>query len=192
MAQLSDYKPQVSLAETFKVDENLPDEELTFDLLKKLVFARTIQDVTFLAMGKMLKIVRDRKLYLNLDFENFSQFLASEELSFSREKAYVYIRTYELFVEKLEYNPDEIGKMGVVRLMMLAPVVKGMEKEEAIAKIESLKDTRYGDFIRQIKEETNKDGKPTVYWSEQDAKWIINYFEDTTVLMPIGKFKQDE
>jgi len=189
---LDKLKAQAAFDQRFNVDENLPDSELIFHAFKALVSARQLHDVSFLVIGKLLKLIRDRKLYTFQDFENFTQFLASEELSFSREKAYLYIRTYELFVEKLNYGINEIGKMGVVRLMLLTPIVKGMDKEEAIAKIESLKDTRYGDFIRQIKEETNKDGKPTVYWSEQDAKWIINYFEDTTVLMPIGKFKQDE
>jgi len=188
MADITAYKPTATLEETFSVDEALTDEELTFELLKKLVLARHIQDVSFLAIGKLLKIVRDRKLYLHLDFENFSQFLASEELSFSREKAYLYIRTYELFVEKLGFNPDEIGKMGVVRLMMLIPLIKGIEdKDEAVKKIEELKDTRYGDFVREVKKQTNITGKPEVYWSEEEGKHIVKYFEDTTLLFSLGK-----
>lgn len=188
---LEQYKPKVSISDTFSVDESLDDKELSFDIWKKLITARNIQDITFLAIGRMLKIIRDRKLYTTLDYENFSQFLNSEELSFSREKAYLYIRTYELYVEKLQFNPDEIGKMGVVRLMMLAPIIKEIDnKEEAVEKIEEMGQMRYSDFVRKVKETTNKTGKPTVYFSEESGLWVINYYEDTTHLVPLGKFNE--
>lgn len=192
MNDLSLYKPNPSVALAFQVDEKLPDADLTFDVFKKLVLARKTQDLVFLSIGHMLKIVRDRKLYKHLDFDNFSQFLASEEISFSREKAYLYIRTYELYVEKLDLDPDEVGKMGVVRLMTLAPLVKDMSREDAIQKIEDTKDMRYGDFIRDVKNQTNKDGKPNVYWSSEYNKWVVNYFQNKTELISLGDFTAEE
>lgn len=185
------YKPQVSIFKAFVIDEKLDDAALTFDVFRKLVTARKTQDLVFLSIGHMLKVFRDRKLYKQLDFDNFSQFLASEEVSFSREKAYLYIRTYELYVEKLMLDPDEIGKMGVVRLMMMAPVLKNMSREDAVKEIESKKDMRYGDFVREVKQQTNKDGKPTVYFSEEHGKWNVNYFENTTILMSLGQFEKE-
>ncbi len=186
------YKPNPSVQQAFEVNEKLPEEELAFDVFRKLVLARKTQDLVFLSMGKMLKIVRDRKLYKNLDFDNFSQFLASEEISFSREKAYLYIRTYELYVEKLQLDPDEVGKLGVARLMMMVPVIKGMSREDAIEKIEEAKPLRYGEFVRQVKAEANADGKPSHYFSHEQGKWIVNYFENVTVLVSMGKFKDKE
>lgn len=189
---LSVYKPNPSVAAAFDVDETMSDADLTFDAFKKLVLARKTQDFVFLSIGKMLKIFRDRKLYKNLDFDNFSQFLASEEIAFSREKAYLYIRTYELYVEKLQLDPDEVGKMGVVRLMMMAPVIRDLPREEAVQKLEDSKDMRYNDFVREVKQQTNKDGKPTVYFSEEAGKWVVNYFENTTTLTSLGVFEKKE
>lgn len=191
-SDISLYKPNPSVAAAFDVDETLSDADLTFDLFKKLVLARKTQDLVFLSIGRMLKVVRDRKLYKQLDYDNFSQFLASEEISFSREKAYLYIRTFELYIEKLQLDPDEIGKMGVVRLMMMAPVIRDMPREEAVQKLEDSKDMRYNDFVREVKSQTNKNGKPTVYFSEETGKWIINYYEDTTTLTSLGKFEERE
>lgn len=192
MDSISKYKPNPQIT-TFDFDETLPEEELSFILLNNLVVARKIQDATFLAIGKMLKIIRDRKLYIHLDFENFSQFLASEEISFSREKAYVCIRTYELYVEQLHFNPEDIARMGVVRLMMLAPVVRDMEdKEEAVKKIEEMKDLRYGDFVRAVKKETNTDGKPEVYYSPAVDKWFVNYYDNMTELHSLGNYEKKE
>lgn len=189
-SDLSLYKPNPSIAAAFDIDETMSDADLTFDAFKKLVLARKAQDLMFLSIGKMLKVFRDRKLYKHLDFDNFSQFLASEEISFSREKAYLYIRTYELYVEKLQLDPDEVGKMGVVRLMLMAPVVKDLSREQAIQQLEEKKDMRYGDFIREVKQQTNKDGKPTVYFSEELGKWVVNYFENITLLTSLGKFEK--
>lgn len=188
------YKPNPSVAKTFEVDERLPDTELTFDLFKKLVLARKTQDFVFLSIGHMLKIVRDRKLYKHLDYETFTEFLSSEEISFSREKAYLYIRTYELYIDKLQMNPDTVGEMGVVRLMMLAPLVKNLSREDAIKKIEELgsKDIRYGEFVREVKNQTNRNGKPTLYFSDESGKWVINYYENTTHLVSLGQFELKE
>lgn len=186
------YKPNPSVQQAFEVNEKLPEEELAFDVFRKLVLARKTQDLVFLSMGKMLKIVRDRKLYKSLDFENFSLFLASEEISFSREKAYLYIRTYELYVEKLQLDPDEVGKLGVARLMMMVPVIKNMSRADAIEKIEEAKPLRYGDFVRQVKQETNAEGKPSHYFSHEQGKWIVNYFENVTTLVSMGKFEPKE
>lgn len=191
-ATLDQYKPNPSVTKAFEVNEKLPEVEMTFDLFKKLVLARKTQDLVFLAMGKMLKMMRDRKLYKHLDFETFSQFLASEEISFSREKAYLYIRTYELYVEKLLQNPDEIGKLGVARLQQLVPVIKDMSPEDAVEEIERVKSLPYGDFQRHIEERKNKSGRPNVYFSEEQNKWIVNYYENTTALVSMGKFEPQE
>lgn len=193
MDAITKFKPTGSLTQALEINEELPDNEAAFDLLKKLVLAKSIQDVAFLTIGKILKLIRDRKLYTYFDYENFSEFLASEDVSFSREKAYVYIRVYELFVEKLQFNPEDIGKLGVVRLMLLVPVIKDIDnKKEAIEKIGELKDLRYNDFVRTIKQHTNKDGKPELYWSDEAGKWIVRYFENITNLIPLGDYEKPE
>lgn len=182
------YKPNVSVQATFEVDEKLPDAELTFDLFKKLVLARKTEDYLFLVIGKMLKITRDRKLYKHLDYDNFSQFLADENIDFSREKAYMYIRIYETYVERLELSEESIAKMGVKRLNIMTSLFKDKTPEQAREIMESKQGMRYGAFVREVREETNKDGKPSVYFSEESKTWVINYYEDRTHLVPLGKF----
>jgi hypothetical protein len=190
---ISLHKPQVSVNEKFLVHEELRDEELTFEVWEKLKTARVVQDSIFIVIGKLLKLVRDRRLYRYLDFDNFNQFLSSEELSFSREKAYVYIRIYELYVEKLQLAEKDIQSLGVARLMRMAPIIKEIkDRQEAIAKIESFKDIRYGDFIREIEKEKNPDGKPEVYWSDEKGMWHIDYYEDRTSLRSLGVYEKEQ
>jgi hypothetical protein len=188
---LDQYKPQVSVAKTFEVDETLPDKELTFDVFKKLVLARKIQDAAFLSIGHMLKIIRDRKLFTFLDFENFGQFLADENLSFSREKAYMYIRIYEYYIEGLQLNEEVMRDLPIARLSLMLPVLKKIEGKEAqMEEIERMKALRHNDFVREIKSITNTDGKPNVFFSEEAGKWIVQYFENTTHLISLGQFEK--
>lgn len=193
MQDLDQYKPRPNITQIFQVDETLPDKELVFDLFKKLVTARRIQDVTFLSIGKMLKIFRDRKLYTLLDFTDFSQFLASEELSFSREKAYMLIRIYEHYSEFLELSEEVIKDFPIVRLSLMLPILKKIpDKEKQLKEIERMKSLRHTDFVREVKTAMNVEGKPNVFFSQETGKWIVQYHENITHLIPLGEFKKDE
>lgn len=187
--ELEKYKPvPPSLGQTFEVDETLPDNELAFNILKNLVKAIKFQDVIFLTIGKMLKIIKDRSLYKTLDFENFSQFLASEEVSFSREKAFMYIRIYEHYSEFLEMDEEVMRNISVVRLSLMLPTLKKIpNKEDQLKKIEEMKSLRYNDFIMETKKASDND-KPTMHYSQELSKWVIYYWVDRTQLIDKGAF----
>lgn len=187
MNQLDKYNPSTSIFAHFRVDVDLPLEEKAFATWKALLSAKRSHDGLFLVIGKLLKDVRDDKLYEKLDYDNFSQFLASPELGFSREKAYMYIKTYEYYIEYLELDPEHVGQMNISRLSMMVPMLKGIEdKTEAVKAIGEMNDLRHGDFIREVKNRTNTDGKPTVYFSEELGKWYIGYHPDTCHLHNLG------
>lgn len=186
---LDKYNPQTSIFAHFQVDETLPVEERAFQTWKALLSAKRSHDGLFLVIGKLLKDFRDNKLYEKLDYENFSQFLASEELGFSREKAYMCIKTYEYYIEYLQLDPEHIGQMNVSRLSLMVPVLKQIEdKKEVVKQIEDMNSLRHGDFIREVKDRTPRGGKPNVYWSEELDKWYVGYHPNTTYLMNIGDF----
>lgn len=188
---ISLYKPVIDVGSLFAIDETLPVNELAFAVLQTLVRARKTQDALFLVIGKMLKLVKDKKLHKNYDFDTFEQFLASEEVAFSREKAYLYIRIYEMFVQRFQMKEKDLTDLGVARLQALVPVLKEItDRDEALAKIEELggSSIRFNEFIRATRNLTNTDGKPTVFWSDEASKWIIQYFNDKTNLIDMGKF----
>lgn len=189
---LAKFNPQISVFSQFEIAPDLPKEEKAFETWKALVSARKNHDGLFLVIGKLLKAVRDESLYLSLDYENFSQFLESEELGFSREKAYMCIKTYEFYVEAMKLDPEKIGHMNVSRLSMMVPMLKklGDDKEEVVKQIEEMNSLRHGDFVREVKKNTNKDGRPTVFWSEALGKWMIQYFSNTSFLQDVGEFNR--
>lgn len=192
MSSLDKHNPETSIFAHFKVEEGLEKADRAFATWKALLSAKRSHDGLFLVIGKLLKDVRDEKLYLTLDYDNFTQFLASEELGFSREKAYMCIKTYEYYIEYLELDPERIGGMNISRLSLMVPMLKQIEdKAEVVKQIEAFSNLRHGDFIRKVKIKTNKDGKPTVYFSEELGKWYIGYYPNTCHLHDLGDFEEE-
>ncbi len=187
---LDKYNPKTSIFSNFEVDASLPKEEKAFATWKVLLSAKRNSDGLFLIIGKLLKDIRDEKLYLVLDYDNFSQFLESEELSFSREKAYMCIRTFEYYIEYLELDPERIGSISISRLSMMVPMLKKIEdKTEQVKKIEEMTFLRHGDFVKEVKSKTNKNGKPTVYWSDSLGKWYVGYYSNNCHLHDLGEYE---
>lgn len=190
MQAIDKYKPQVpSIFDEFKVDQTLSREDYAFEIWKKLLTAKKAHEALFLVIGSILKEIRDKKIYKTLDYENFSQFLASEEVSYSKEAAYIYIRVYEFYVEYLKMSEDKIGSINLSRLSMMIPVLKKIEdRDEIISKINELNTLRYNDFVHEIKKE-KKTAKPSVYFSESLDLWIVEYFDNKTKLMSLGNYE---
>jgi hypothetical protein len=75
--------------------------------------------------------------------------------------------------------------------MMLVPVLREVvDRDEALTRIEAMggSDLRYNDFVKNVKNQTNKDGKPTVFWSEKGQKWNVQFFSDITNLIDMGSW----
>jgi hypothetical protein len=190
---LDKYNPQTSIFAHFKVEDSLPKSEKAFATWKALLSAKRSHDGLFLVIGKLLKDVRDDKLYLELDYDNFSQFLASEELGFSREKAYMCIKTFEYYIEFLELDPEHVGQMNISRLSMMVPILKQIEdKTEVVKEIEKMSSLRHNDFVREVKNKYDRGGKPTVYFSEELDKWYIGYHANTCHLHDLGDYDGKE
>lgn len=185
---IDQYKPTLSsLLEGYVIDDELPKEEYAFKAYKLLLTAKRNSEALFLVIGKLLKEIRDKELYKVLDYESFNSFLNSEEIGYSRESAYLFIRSYEYLVEHLGLNPDAIGKMNISRINQMIPVLKKVEEEEgrdaAISKLESLDSLRTSDFVKAMQEE-RKATKPSVTYSHELKKWQVYYIEELTDLHP--------
>lgn len=194
MDALTKYDPPKlgsNLFDLFKIDESLPLEEYAFDVWRKLIMAKQANEALFIVQGKLLKEIRDKKLYKVLDYSNFTQFINSEEISFSREKAYMYIRIYEYFIETLEINPEKVAQMSIARLGMMLPYLKKLNKDEAIEKMQDFNAMRHNDFVNDIKK-IRTGGKPTVYWSEEIERWIVQYFPNITQLITLQDYEREE
>lgn len=196
MNYLDQYYPETNVFDVFKVEQGLDARQTAFNAWKTLIAAKQSHVGLFLVIGKLLRDFKRDKMYEVLDYETFAEFLASEELGFSQESAYMYIRTYEFYIEELGLDPEEVSKMNLGRLSLLLSRFKKMDvredRAEIIREIEEAHTLRHNDFIRQIKQERNSDGKPDVYYSKEQEKWVVCFYEDTTTFQTLGLFANRE
>jgi len=66
--------------------------------------------------------MRDSKLYQQLDYESFNDYLGDPDV-IPRSTAYSFIRLYEKYVLQLGWQPEEIERIGHKRLQLIGPVV---------------------------------------------------------------------
>ena len=188
------YKPNVSLGETFTIDNKLSKPEKAFEVYKKLKLAVLYQDALFLVIGKLLKHIKEERLYKQLDFKSFEQFLANDDFAFSREKAYMCIRVYEYYFEKLQISEKDIYDIGITKLSYMLPIIRDKPEHEAIKRINELRNVTTTDLVKTVKHEYNsvKAGKPSVSWSNEHKKWVVRFYEDRTFLMNMGNFTDEQ
>lgn len=183
-----DGTTDLTVFQQFEVDPNLSEADYAYQTYQRLIFARKSHEVLFLVIGKLLKEIRDKKIYKTLDYETFTDFLGSEEVSYSKEAAFMFIRTFEYYVEYLEMEPEKVGEINVSRLSLMLPILKKIEdKTEVIKKIDELKSLRHKDFVLKVRQDRNTP-KPSVYFSEELGKWIVEYYSDITQLHDLGIF----
>lgn len=174
----------------FSVNSKLPQPQQAHECYQKLLVARRSQDYLFLGIGKLLKLIRDNRYYEQLDYENFGDFIASEEVGLSRESVFLYIRVYEYYIERLELKADYVGKINLARLGMMIPILKKIDdpKKEK-EKIEELSSLRQNDFLLKVRQHRGDD-KPRTYYSKDMEKWIVEYYSNRTHLAELGNFEE--
>lgn len=177
-----------SVFDNFAPDKTLTGADYAYNVVQNLLMAKRNQEVLFLIIGKILCEIKDKELYKKLDYPTFGDFLGSEEISYSKEAAYMYMRVYQYYVEYLQMGEDKIGQINLSRLSMMIPMLKKLEnKEQVMDKIEELSALRHGDFVLKVKQEKKSD-KPSVYFSEALDQWIVEYFDDRTNLHTLGTY----
>lgn len=176
----------------FNVQEYLPPHIKAHKLWNMLLVAKRSRDGLFLVIGKILKQIRDEKLYKDLDYPSFSKFLSSEEISFSRETAYMYIKTYEYYIEYLKLNPEEVGRLNVAKLSRMVPYLKRLnDPEKAKYHLKRLAHLRFNDFIKELKPKNQRSYKPTVYYDFDLHKWVVKYYSNKTAFIDLGEYDEE-
>ena len=91
--------------------------DLAFNYFTELKELVTEQGKLFLDIGRVLKTVRDNKLYKHLDIDTFNAFIAQPEIGLSRSLVYGYITIYETYLLKYGYPASQILKVPYSKLL---------------------------------------------------------------------------
>jgi hypothetical protein len=151
--------------------------------LRNLIYE---QGLTFLEIGRLLKILRDEKLYAYLGeggYDNFQQFVAAGDIGIKLSTAYALVGIYETYILKLGYAQEKLAEIPWTRLQALTSTVKHETKAEADEWIEKAKTLGNGDFATEINELRANTGwehpapYPRVYRCKDCGKWRVEVDE---------------
>ena len=96
--------------------------------LKSLLIKRGL---LFLDTGRLLKILRDEKLYLHLGYDGWLDFIRGGEISLKQSTIYAYISIYEMYVMKYGFPPISLAEIPWDKLHMALPAIrKSKDKDE--------------------------------------------------------------
>lgn len=131
----------------------------------------------FLLIGRNLKIVRDEHLYRQIGeggFDTFEQFINNPEIGLRYSTAYLYIRIYEYYVERLKLLQEQVIRVPVNRLMRLLPVLKKKDDDEARGIVEEISEVTNYDYDQLlIEKKLDLPDRPRVYRCKECGKWKV-------------------
>jgi len=159
------------------VDELIKPDK-AWEIYTFLQHALRKQVELFIDIGKALKTMRDDKLYLQLGkggFDTFQQFLNNAEIGLRPSTAYLYIRIYEYFYERLKLTQEEIVAIPITRLMRLLPILKEKDDIEAKKIVEKVSGLTTYDYDQIINEDKLEIDKPYLFQDKETGKYIFEF-----------------
>lgn len=126
---------------------------VAFNIYQQIVSLVKLQRGVFLDLGKLLKEVKDNKLYKQMGdggFDSWKQFLANPEINFKPVTAEMYIRVYEFYILKMLMPKEEVMEIPLVRLNMMKAKIENSDEEERGELIEKAKILSYSDFMKEM------------------------------------------
>jgi len=115
---------------------------------------RRVGSIAYLYQGKILKKIKEEKLYKYLgespEFESFEIYVNSRGLDLR--KAYYLIQIWTTFCEKFKYKPEELSDIHWTSLRTILPCVNETNIKELVEKARILTRTHLNTEIKQLKE----------------------------------------
>lgn len=168
----------IEIAET---NVDITNEELAFKIYTKVQQALREQNKMFLIIGQALKLIRENELYKymgNGGFDTFGDFINNPEIGLKQSTAYLYIRVYEYYIERLEFEEQDLVLYPLNRLMKLLPHLKKKPDEEAKQILISIGNMTDFDYSIEVKEKKLNTKKPELYLDKETGLYILDFEED--------------
>ncbi len=94
--------------------------DYAFDIDQKLKLLKQQINNSFLTVGHLLHEIKEQRLYEQLDYESFNEYISQPELSLKRSTAYKLMGIYEKLFLELRVSQDRLlpvdwGKLDMIR-----------------------------------------------------------------------------
>jgi len=162
-------------------------QEVAHRLYKELYSVIVQTSMNFLELGRLLKIIRDEKLYEYMGdggYDSFRMFMADASLGIKHSTAYAFIRLYEVYVLKLGYPQQGLSDIPWAKLQLLAGIVEPQNKQQSDEWVEKARTLSNSDFTLEVREhkanakETTFVPFPHMFRCKECGKWIITLTDE--------------
>jgi predicted nuclease of restriction endonuclease-like RecB superfamily len=101
----------------------------------------------FIDLAILLKVMRDKELYRDLDYESFDEYCSIPEIDLSRSQVFKLISVYERWIERYGHKEEEIQDISIEKLYIASSQANDENQEEWLEKArtlsrDDLKDTK--------------------------------------------------
>ena len=122
------------------------------DINQKVINLKKQIEGNFLKLGAYLKEIKEKRLYMDLSYNTFEEYIAQPELSLNRRTVYSIIGVYEDFVcNQSHIEVEEIKEIGYAKLDRIRQFKQSDNFEEWIYKAKTLSLSDLGAEIKETK-----------------------------------------
>ena len=142
-------------------------------LHNKIIELKKNIDISYMKLGGYLKLVNKEKLYLDLDYKTFDEYIAQPELAFERSTAYSIMGVYEDFIESGLSETLDVAGIPYYKLDRIRQFIKEPKRtlEEWILKARELS---LSDLNEEIGIASGRDSIIT----DSPTKWFLLKMEE--------------
>lgn len=143
-------------------------------LHNKIIELKRNIDVSYMKLGGYLKLVNKEKLYLDLDYKTFDEYIAQPELAFERSTAYSIMGVYEDFIESGLSEVLDIAGIPYYKLDRIRQF-KGLPQEELEEWVNKARELSLSDLNDEINLSNGNDAEPDY---NSATKWFAKKMEE--------------
>jgi len=135
-----------------KLDIVKTKDNIAFDINKKVIDLKKEVEGNFIKLGAYLKEIKEKRLYIDLSYNTFEEYIAQPDLSLNRRVVYSIIGVYEDFVcNQSHIDMEEIKKIGYTKLERIRQFKEQPDFDEWIYKAKTLSLSDLGAEIKETK-----------------------------------------
>lgn len=123
--------------------------QAAFEIHQKVIETKQDIEYNFIKLGSLLKEIRDKKIYEELNYDTFEAYIAQPELSLHRSTVFMLIGVYEDFYEKS--NQLDLVNIGLAKLDRIRQFKDREDFGEWIKRAEVLSLSDLNAVIREAK-----------------------------------------
>lgn len=134
----------------------------------QVIEARQRVERSFLELARLVREVRDQRLYRVLGYDTFEAWLVAPEINLSRTVGYRLIAALEA-VERHQIPEPLAVEIGVSRLELIAPALESVPASEREIVLHDAKELSYRDLRARVRERRGEDTSELALLRQQVA-----------------------